>query len=252
MKAEQTRKLDAMTGVSTASGKTKGKKKKGGKIQSTEPVLPPPQDELPISLPSPPSGPGMRVIYQHQHLPTVVAASHSEVKAESSDTEEPGEAVTIARDGEDVGGESKGDKKEDTEDRKKKKVIKETPEDLISDTYNGAALDDYKWSQTMTDLDVKVPVAPGTKPKDVTVEIKNDHLKVVLQKPERKVLYNVHVVVGAGSFTPSLLLSLLPPFVPMSLTSYHPTTSFSLTHWISLVLDSSGCDRCQAASQSEG
>lgn len=220
MKAEQTRKLDAMTGVSTPPGKTKGKKKKGGKAQATEPAQPPPQDELPISLPSPPSGPGMRVIYSHQRLPTEVASGRSDVKAESSDTEEPGEAVSVSRDAADVGEKGEGDEEEIKDGSKRKEnVKKETAEDLVSDTYNGGALDDYKWSQTMTDLDVRVPVAPGTKPKDVTVEIKNDHLKVVLQKPERKVLYICSV-----SFWASLSLSIY--MFPMSLYLYHTTYHF--------------------------
>ena len=191
MKAEQTKKLDAMTGVGTHSGKTKGKKKKGGKAHSTEPAQPPPQDELPISLPPPPSGPGMRVIYPQRRLPTEAEITESQAKAEVGGAKEPGESVSVRKDG-DVGGESEEEEEEEEEEpeeekKKKKDMKKETPEDIISDTYNGAALDDYKWSQTMTDIDVRVPVVPGTKGKDVTVEIKNDHLKVILHKPERKV-----------------------------------------------------------------
>lgn len=193
MKAEQTKKLDAMMGASSQSGKSKGKKKKkGAKVHSTEPAQPPPQDELPISLPPPPSGPGMRVIYPQRRIePTVETIDQSDrIKA---DTEEPGEAVSVGKDGgEGDEGESEEEESEEEvdakqEEEKKKQEKKETREDLISDTYNGAALDDYKWSQTMTDIDVRVPVAPGTKPKDVTVDIKSDHLKIVLHKPERKV-----------------------------------------------------------------
>lgn len=180
MKAEQTKKLDAMTGVGTSGGKAKGKKKKkGGKVQTAERASPPPQDELPISLPPPPSGPGMRVIYPQQRLPTESEATRSEF---SYDNEQG-----VRKDDKEDSEEEESEEEEEKVKEKKSDEKKETATDLVSDTYNGAALDDYKWSQTMTDVDVRVPVAPGTKPKDVTVEIKNDHLKVLLHKPERKV-----------------------------------------------------------------
>ncbi len=59
----------------------------------------------------------------------------------------------------------------------------------VSDTYNGAEMDKYKWSQTLLDLDIRVPVSKGTKSKDVRVEIKSNHLKVELIRPRRKVPY---------------------------------------------------------------
>ncbi len=57
----------------------------------------------------------------------------------------------------------------------------------VSDTYNGAEMDNYKWSQTLLDLDIRVPVSKGTKSKDVRVDIKSDRLKVELIRPRRKV-----------------------------------------------------------------
>ena len=42
----------------------------------------------------------------------------------------------------------------------------------------------YKWSQTVTDIDVRVPVPEGTTSKHVKVDIKSDHLKVELLLPE--------------------------------------------------------------------
>ena len=197
MKAEQTKKLDAMMGVTpppASGGKPKGKKKKKvPKAPSPEPTQPPPQDELPISLPSSTSGLGMMSIYPDRQLPQeeVNHSAMGEDKTESSNTEESMKASDGGDEGEseseeEESGEEEG-KGEDTKKQQKEK--KEAATDIISDTYNGASLDNYKWSQTMTDIDVRVPIAPGTRSKDVTVEIKNDHLKVVLHKPERKVNY---------------------------------------------------------------
>ena len=66
---------------------------------------------------------------------------------------------------------------------------------LASDTFNGGVMEDYRWAQTITDVDVRVPVDAGTKAKDVSVTIKSDHLKVELLKPERKVRFAVFVAV---------------------------------------------------------
>eukprot|EP00731_Ephydatia_muelleri_P028426 Em0020g70a len=60
--------------------------------------------------------------------------------------------------------------------------------DLASDAYNGARLENYTWSQTLTDVDIRIPVDPSITAKDVKVDIKNDHLTVVVLKPERKVM----------------------------------------------------------------
>lgn len=207
MKAEETKKLDAMMEIPATKAKGK-KKKKSSKAQPSEPEEPPPQDELPISLPATPSGPGMRVIYPDRQIPKEEVdqlPTTSEEKAESDHThaeeavrggeagdggkgeEEEGESESEEEESEEEKGEEGKEDEEVAAKKKPPQEKKETATDLISDTYNGAALDNYKWSQTMTDIDVKVPIAPGTRSKDVTVEIKNDHLKVMLHKPERKV-----------------------------------------------------------------
>ncbi|XP_048575430.1 nudC domain-containing protein 3 isoform X2 [Nematostella vectensis] len=50
------------------------------------------------------------------------------------------------------------------------------------DCYNGAALEDYVWAQTIHDIDIKVPVPSCVKKaRDVGVEIKNSSLKVFLK-----------------------------------------------------------------------
>lgn len=59
----------------------------------------------------------------------------------------------------------------------------------VSDIYNGAEMENYKWSQTITDIDVRVPVPEKTTAKDLKVDIRSDHLKVVLCRPMQQV-YN--------------------------------------------------------------
>lgn len=66
-------------------------------------------------------------------------------------------------------------------------VKKSTKAELISDTYNGGETEKYKWSQTLNDLDIRIPIAADIKSKDVRVEIKSDHVMVELLRPERKV-----------------------------------------------------------------
>lgn len=52
-----------------------------------------------------------------------------------------------------------------------------------ADCYNGAVLDRYSWSQTIRDIEVKIPVPSSVnKGRDVGVEIKSSHLKVWLKK----------------------------------------------------------------------
>ena len=44
-------------------------------------------------------------------------------------------------------------------------------------------MDNYTWSQTVKDIDVRVPLPTSiTKARDVGVEIKTDHLKVFIKK----------------------------------------------------------------------
>jgi len=50
-----------------------------------------------------------------------------------------------------------------------------------SDNYNGSSTDKYSWSQTIKDLDVKIPVSKSIlKGKDLIVTIKTDSLQVRL------------------------------------------------------------------------
>lgn len=52
----------------------------------------------------------------------------------------------------------------------------------VADTYNGASRDNYAWSQTLKDVDVKVFVPPTvTKAKQLSVDIRNDFIKIALK-----------------------------------------------------------------------
>jgi hypothetical protein len=50
-----------------------------------------------------------------------------------------------------------------------------------AECFNGAKLKNYMWSQTGSDVDVRVPVAGSIKGKDIHVEIKDKYLKVALK-----------------------------------------------------------------------
>ena len=66
-----------------------------------------------------------------------------------------------------------------------------SPETLprdAEDTYNGGVTDKYRWSQTLTELDVLVDLPAGSKAKDVTVVIKNTHLKVFVTKLQEEIV----------------------------------------------------------------
>ena len=83
-------------------------------------------------------------------------------------------------------------------DRKDAPVLsKEKVEDWekVSDIFNGAEMENYKWSQSINDIDVRVPVPEGTKAKDVKVDIRSDHLKVALLRPTPKVWWYIGIVV---------------------------------------------------------
>jgi len=54
---------------------------------------------------------------------------------------------------------------------------------IESDCYNGGKTDKYCWSQTLTDVDVKIPIPPFVKAsKDLSIEIKSTSLNVSLRK----------------------------------------------------------------------
>jgi hypothetical protein len=88
------------------------------------------------------------------------------------------------------------------EEKKDSTVLsKEKVEDWekVSDIYNGAAMENYKWSQTINDIDVRVPVPEGTKGKDVKVDIRGDYLRVELLRPTSKVMLALDYLHGTLS-----------------------------------------------------
>lgn len=56
-----------------------------------------------------------------------------------------------------------------------------------SDIFNGGEMENYKWSQTISELEIKIILPEGTSGKDVRVDIRSDHLKVEVLKPEYQV-----------------------------------------------------------------
>jgi len=161
MREEETKRIEQMT--------------HGAKLSSK-----PPHDELPISLPA--------------HPESAVEVSSKEPPSTATDTPPPSSDDTPleqppsqpAEEGKEEGGDETPKPSEEGAGGVKRKERTDAF-NLSSDTYNGAVMENYKWSQTVTDIDVRVPVPEGTKSKHVRVDIRNDHLKVVLLKPERKV-----------------------------------------------------------------
>ena len=52
-----------------------------------------------------------------------------------------------------------------------------------NDCFNGGITDKYSWSQTISDVDIKIPVPNNIKKaKDVLVEIKGDSVKASLKQ----------------------------------------------------------------------
>ena len=62
----------------------------------------------------------------------------------------------------------------------------ETQYENSGDTYNGGVTDKYSWSQTVSELDIQIPLPSGTKAKNVNVLIKSTHLRVAVVKPDQE------------------------------------------------------------------
>lgn len=107
-------------------------------------------------------------------------------------------------------------KKEVPVERKEKKSPKKDSEEQLkkertkafnytSDTYNGGDMDAYKWSQTISEVEIKVVLPEATTGKHVRVDISSDHLKVEILKPERKVGSQYVVLVWRNVLCTSLV-----------------------------------------------
>jgi len=70
--------------------------------------------------------------------------------------------------------------KTSVDDAKEKPPSTDKAPTIADETWNGAVTDNYTWSQTLTDLDVRVIVPKGTTAKDLKIDISSSNLKVVL------------------------------------------------------------------------
>ena len=61
-----------------------------------------------------------------------------------------------------------------------------TKPSIAPECFNGDVLENYMWSQTGSEVDVRVPVPSSVSGKDVTVEIKNNSLKVALKNTHKE------------------------------------------------------------------
>lgn len=46
---------------------------------------------------------------------------------------------------------------------------------------NGLDMDTYSWGQSLQEVNIQIPVPPGTKSRSIACEIKKNHLKVGLK-----------------------------------------------------------------------
>ena len=83
-----------------------------------------------------------------------------------------------------------------SETTNEKKVQKPS---TVAECFNGGMLENYMWSQTGSDVDVRIPVAGDIKGKNICVEIKDKYLKVALKNVPgtlivRKLTFILHVL----------------------------------------------------------
>ena len=77
---------------------------------------------------------------------------------------------------------------------------------IADESWNGAVTDNYTWSQTLTDLDLRVIVPKGTTAKDLKIDITTSHLKVVLLNT-RDPKYPGPRIIIEGEFTRKVIPS---------------------------------------------
>ena len=150
-----------------------------------EPPPEPQDDELPISLPSGSQDSNTAPLLPTPSLPTPSKATPTPALEPSTATKDsdtpakPGDDRESPKSKAQSGGAATGT----TKPHRKK----DTALELTSETYNGAVMDNYRWAQTITDLEIRIPVSDEVTGKDLKVEIRNDYLKVELLKPEHQV-----------------------------------------------------------------
>ena len=164
---EESQKVERMSQVSPSasagSGTTKTKKQpKETKDQPQETKDQPQEnntDELPILVPG------------RDTLTEKTQEGGGEGKASSS-----GEKM-----------ENKLPKKVDLDGKDSKKKKRAMAFNYTSDVYNGGEMEGYKWSQTMTEVELKVALPEATTSKHVRVDIRSNYLRVEIMKPKQKV-----------------------------------------------------------------
>ena len=149
---------------------------------SAKPSSKPPHDELPISLPAHSEA----AVEVSKEPPSTVTDTPSPPSDAAPLDQSPSQPTEAGKDEGDNETPKPGDEGVGVTGGVKQQE-RTAAFNLSSDTYNGAIMENYKWSQTVTDVDVRVPVPEGTKSKHVRVDIRSDHLKVVLLQPEHQV-----------------------------------------------------------------
>ncbi|CAI8016867.1 Nuclear movement protein nudc [Geodia barretti] len=133
---------------------------------------------------SPPSSGGVREGGEDGELAVSIATQETPPADEINQRKEEGDGGG-GGEGETQETEKVASKKaEGSEDKKKRtKAFNYT-----SDVYNGADMDSYQWSQTVTEVEIKVGLEEGTTAKHVKVDIQNERIRVEILHPEHKVV----------------------------------------------------------------
>merc|ERR1711998_386265 len=105
----------------------------------------------------------------------------AESKIEEIDDEEAAKIEAEKKQAKEAKPDSAGPSKSSSDDKEAKKDGDDSEDDEskgVKPINNGGVTDKYRWTQTLPDLDVYVDVPPGTRAKQLNVEIKHKHLTI--------------------------------------------------------------------------
>merc|ERR1711998_139775 len=105
----------------------------------------------------------------------------AESKIEEIDDEEAAKIEAEKKQAKEAKPDSAGPSKSSSDDKEAKKDGDDSEDDEskgVKPINNGGVTDKYRWTQTLPDLDVFVDVPPGTRAKQLNVEIKHKHLTI--------------------------------------------------------------------------